>query len=390
MPTPYEYAVMSAAVYKPNGGTPPDGWKIWVDSDKLQSSQEGYYACAYYNPTTREVVISHRGTTFCWANIKSDLSLLVHQEPAAQQFADHFSSEIERSCSKHGCTLSHTGHSLGAIHAELCAVSQNIEAVTFESPGSETISSHRLTDRVPPSTIVNYLGDKNPFNSADKHIGQIIYLDVVTDPEEKRRIQNMADEYFKLLTNFGQKIALGGIASFELWLTVINFILHNVTQITRYHLMDSVLTTLNPAIPTHTVPRSITEAEWLARSTSGVMTILESSHRTQELLHQYRSLNPGMSKERLNLLVDTLIACDQNIRENPLDFHAFIMQAKVYLRLHDDSRMWAAMKHATQVASSKTHLDEITAFLAKLSKPTERKHHHTTSHTGHKSHHGMR
>ena len=60
MPTPYDYALISRAVYESGGaGTLPSGWQL-LDALPAEDSS-GYYGAVYVNHTTKDIIFAHRG-----------------------------------------------------------------------------------------------------------------------------------------------------------------------------------------------------------------------------------------------------------------------------------------------------------------------------------------
>lgn len=67
MPSNKDYAKCSLQVYEPNGGNPGGPWVVLTDSARLDfgvADKKGYFGAVYWNESTKEIVISHRGTEF--------------------------------------------------------------------------------------------------------------------------------------------------------------------------------------------------------------------------------------------------------------------------------------------------------------------------------------
>ena len=79
----------------------------------------------------------------------------------------------------HEPTIIHTGHSLGAVLAELCAAKYNRQAVTFESPGTKPLIKKLLANQKvnwKKFNITSYNAEPNKINSVHEHVGKVIPL----------------------------------------------------------------------------------------------------------------------------------------------------------------------------------------------------------------------
>ncbi len=173
-------AAFSLLVYQDEENTPPipDGF-ILLCQCPLEFQNKDYYGEAYYRldygiysdghkadqPIGVTVVIAHRGTILKFDNLLDDLQIILKTAPnsfftGSKPFTDYVISltydKFPDLLLAH--TFIHTGHSLGAIHAELSYVYQsaynyghgNVYAITFESPGSkEMIESFMLKNFFP-------------------------------------------------------------------------------------------------------------------------------------------------------------------------------------------------------------------------------------------------
>jgi len=75
-------------------------------------------------------------------------------------------------------TLIHTGHSLGAVLAELCALTDDCKAVTFESPGTKPMVDQLDVENLnlAKADITSYNAAPNKINSLHEHLGTVIPL----------------------------------------------------------------------------------------------------------------------------------------------------------------------------------------------------------------------
>lgn len=202
-PTPYEYAVMSSLAYDPDdtnlSNKLPDEWIEYDNSNQSivnrENDNQGYYGIAYINRDTNQVVIAHRGTDVWvttpsveieWQGIFSlpdididfgdvdDNIYRIARGLIPDQFTLSTLPFVQRVSEAAGeeYTITHTGHSLGAVLAELSTVFfSQTSAVTFDSPGT--------TPMIPPATynIVSYMGAPNMVNTTNQHTGDIILVD---------------------------------------------------------------------------------------------------------------------------------------------------------------------------------------------------------------------
>jgi len=293
MPFPYEYAMMSYAVYDKKDGVPPQGWRILADTDDYGYSQKGYYACAYYHVETETIVIANRGTELNrWDNITSDLAILTKNLPAAHRYAELFSDAIGREFSG---SIFHTGHSLGAIHAELLAGRHGEHAVTFESPGCRTMFDNQPLQE--GYNLTHYLSDKNPCNSCDYHVGNIVHLDVMQDANLRGLTQAGQQLYHKILADFGQDCAYGTTNTLKTWITLFAFLGHNFLQVIRYHSMKDIFECFDSQTGYAINAQPMSETEWRGRSQSGLNIWATSFNQATD----YKRLNPTMSPWELKL-----------------------------------------------------------------------------------------
>jgi Mbeg1-like len=141
-----DIAYLSAFVYGPgdttlpNGGTaPPPGWVALGAPDSI--SGDKFYAQAFKNSSTNEIVIAVRGTVpSLVTNLFSDAALTIRLETAYAQDAINYAISIARQNPTSALTL--TGHSLGGYAAQAAlarlvdsGISPSASAVVFNAPG---------------------------------------------------------------------------------------------------------------------------------------------------------------------------------------------------------------------------------------------------------------
>lgn len=239
MTTPYEYALLSAHVYDDKDMNElPDHLNPFLDFDEdnyrdrlnidfgkvidmvdnedwgalipyvgvKTFARGGYFGRAYVNKKTNHLIIAHRGTDLdikindlsldqisialddgkIWDIIKDmddDYEILQGKIPLQQfEAAQHFVQKAKESYIekyKKEPTIIHTGHSLGAILAELCAVKDNSKAITFESPGSKPLASQLVGSEdinIEKVDITTYNAEPNQINTLHEHLGKVIPL----------------------------------------------------------------------------------------------------------------------------------------------------------------------------------------------------------------------
>lgn len=162
----------------------------------------GYFGRAYINKQNDEIIIAHRGTDIpeednntddsfaavmglllkTVRDVDDDIAILKGKIPAQYYAAAHFENEVKEKYRKEFSKdpfIVHTGHSLGAILAELCAAQNNTRAVTFESPGSLPLIKKLLQeDNIDTSSfdITIYNVAPNLINSTHTQSGHVIFL----------------------------------------------------------------------------------------------------------------------------------------------------------------------------------------------------------------------
>lgn len=248
--TPYEYALLSAHVYNDGTKELPEDFesllryeekeKSWgehignflngIDVNRvIELSQEdandeliaylaikavsggGYYGQAYLDRSSNTLIIAHRGTdnlinTFTEGSgndkdlgsrllemvrdLDDDYEIFSGKIPREQFMeAQKFTKKAKQTYTKQfgeAPKVVHTGHSLGAVLAELCAVSEHGEAITFESPGTAplikeledlTFGAFEYKKFDPKkANITTYNAEPNSINTLHQHIGKVIPL----------------------------------------------------------------------------------------------------------------------------------------------------------------------------------------------------------------------
>ncbi len=144
--------------------------------------------------------------------------------------------------------VSHTGHSLGAVLAELSAQTDNTSAVTFDSPGSQSIQIPRPYPNAP---IITYLDPPNAINTLNAHSGTMILLD--------SNWWLLRDQYF-LQPTFAKALAnvlLTG-SPFSVFAAAANYVPYTLAS----HSLGRIITEFEPTTGEPKTPVPITQNDW--------------------------------------------------------------------------------------------------------------------------------
>ncbi len=169
-------------------------------------SRGGYFGRAYYNKKNDQIIIAHRGTDLDFKineltsnqisisldggdlmkvlkDMDDDYDILNGEIPMQQfEAAQHFIKEVKAAYQKQYNSepeIIHTGHSLGAVLAELCAVKDDSKAITFESPGSKPLALQLVDSEelnIENADITTYNAEPNKINTLHEHLGKVVLL----------------------------------------------------------------------------------------------------------------------------------------------------------------------------------------------------------------------
>lgn len=270
-PTHYEHVFFSQQVYEKDGGELMGGWHTKISSDKYNLSQEGYFGCAYIKFNTRQIIVAHRGTNGSH-NFWSDLKIFFQNSPSAHQHAKLF---VDKITLRHPAyTISQTGHSLGAIHAELCALEFKHPAVTFESPGTKKIIENHWNTKItiPFQNIINYLGDKNDCNSVGDHIGRILYVDVLSSDKREKHEEDER-RHHALVSDAGENLACGEASKYVLLGVLACVVGNHTTNIKNFHSIELFLPHFNAETGECPISKPRQEFQWKNQAQSSVVIV---------------------------------------------------------------------------------------------------------------------
>jgi hypothetical protein len=244
---PRDHALLSEAAYKEGGELSPEmkakGWRVM----DIGQTDTGYYGVAYVNDRTKEVVVAHRGTDPDAGDIFESLVMASPLGVASTVVGDmlgignplrdgmrmlginrdgndldddaqlafegtpdqfHESQRFVRSVmSQMGSgpyadyKVSHTGHSLGAVLADLHAAQHGQQAVTFDNPGSKEILNN-LGVLYNHEQHISYQSHPNLINTTNTPAGYAIHiqlntasdkLGIIRDTLHDHSLENMID-----------------------------------------------------------------------------------------------------------------------------------------------------------------------------------------------------
>lgn len=190
MPTVYENLLLAGKSYK-NDELQPGQQVLDGQFEVIEVKHDvrtGYDGVAFRNTHTGEIIIAHTGTEFEKAGdrLPDIINNFQHiadsqgyqQLPSQFYVANDFVNDLMQQYP--GSSFSQTGHSLGAILAELVSMSTETPATTFDSPGSLDMAE-QIFERgdycANHTDLINsYLADRNVYNSINGHAGTVHLL----------------------------------------------------------------------------------------------------------------------------------------------------------------------------------------------------------------------
>jgi len=187
----FELATMSQHVYRAEDRPVlPASWQVLMDAEPTEEG-DGYFAAAYWrqysvqNHMVAQVVIAHRGTNGLLSlSAYEDMELYLYGTVPHQFYTGvvPFVQKIIAYCEQRfgdNYSLEFTGHSLGAVLAELslakwCEHPRVIGAVSFESPGTRDLIQQLIDQQQLPDSaldcaanhLVPFATEVNAINSA--------------------------------------------------------------------------------------------------------------------------------------------------------------------------------------------------------------------------------
>lgn len=170
-------------------------WHILASScDKPTTSAYGYKAVAFINEDTKRIHIASAGTKAdindIWDDALITFNYTPNKLPVAQEFITEIINKIGGIEEAKNYTFGTSGHSLGAIIADLTAVelhSRNLnfdKSITFDSPGSREIIKYAIDQKLFTGEVTTpieklaecaeiYNATPNIINTTNYHLGAI-------------------------------------------------------------------------------------------------------------------------------------------------------------------------------------------------------------------------
>ena len=215
-------------------------WKTLLTTKDVHLSKFGFYAAAFINEETKEVVIANRGTEISLTDPKgtlfdffNDAQLYLGKTPiqftyAADKFVDKIIEKLGDTATDYKFVT--TGHSLGSVLATLESAKLAtlgfyvVTSVGIDNPGSKPILEHYIKSnglKLDPQDldIEVYNSPPNWINTCNPQIGKVTQLDM---PEVNNTISALCS------TSLGYYLGGGYLQSANA--TLVNHSLNNITK----------------------------------------------------------------------------------------------------------------------------------------------------------------
>jgi hypothetical protein len=190
----YLLAAFNAASYTKNPEKYETAeWRKYYTSDELLHKKYGYYGVAFINEQTKQLVIASSGTTLDFSDIKDFYEDIVafwqiymgyvpdQFTKAAAKFVDEIIAMLGGSAGEYEYVM--TGHSIGAILANLVNVKLYVEhyeaiSINFESIGSKAVLNQYLKSigqqiDLGGLQVQTYNAPKNLLNQIHEEVGEM-------------------------------------------------------------------------------------------------------------------------------------------------------------------------------------------------------------------------
>lgn len=214
-------------------------WKKLLTSGEANLSNYGFYAVAFINEETKEIVIANRGTEISKANpmetvydLISDAQLFWGYTPwqftyAADQFVEVILDKLGDKAQEYKFIT--TGHSLGSVlsnleNARLVSKGYQASSINIDSPGSKPvledfIKNNNLKMDPLKLDITTFNAPTNLINTSNLEVGKVYQCDM---PK--------VDNFVAFLSNTSLARAFGGKYINDANATLIYHSLNNITK----------------------------------------------------------------------------------------------------------------------------------------------------------------
>ncbi|EKD96612.1 MAG: hypothetical protein ACD_23C01380G0002, partial [uncultured bacterium] len=170
--------------------TPPQVVGDWHYLSQSAKSSTGFFAVAYVNNITKEVVVSYRGTDGLKGDISADIAFQIGSWNPQFDEAAKFTAEIKSDLrvaplleKNGGYTLLTTGHSLGGGIAQVMGKMFDADGASFDAPGASAIVNSAGYAAAQAryagdsggqigSKFFNYVSQGSAISSVGTHLGQ--------------------------------------------------------------------------------------------------------------------------------------------------------------------------------------------------------------------------
>ena len=201
-----------------NSITPPSGWEILTQSDELSNFKGGYFGVAFWNRNTNQIIVAHKGTQNNSIDLFNDFQIVVKDTPSEFYSAIYFMNKVKQKAAEQGIRnpeYYNTGHSLGALLAELVGATFQTPVIDFESPGGydyiKDFQKNALT--FAQANTFTYNARPNAINTWNSHVGSTYEVDPLLSIENKNT-DEFGTPVFRSYVDFTkQQHAIDGIVS---------------------------------------------------------------------------------------------------------------------------------------------------------------------------------
>ena len=186
-----ELSTLSNAAYM---DSPPTQIGNWVKLIPSQPSNSGFFAVAYRNPQTKQIVVAYRGTDGV-SDLAADLAFKTGAWNAQFEEAVAFTAQIRNSLlspANKDYSLLTTGHSLGGGISQLMAKMFGLNGSSYDAPGANNILNSAgykaAAARYAPdsgqqigASFFNYTAQGSLISSVSSHLGNTQSLGAVNN-----------------------------------------------------------------------------------------------------------------------------------------------------------------------------------------------------------------